>query len=177
MNDLLKQVVQPPDDSIRLIPLTKGQVAIVDATDYEWLNQWKWHAVRRNDSRQGKEHYYAARHLSRAEGHKTVLMHRVIVNAPRGREVDHRDSDGLNNRQSNLRLATSSQNKCNSHTRKDNESGLKGVRLHKKSGTWTARICLHGKRLSLGYFHDKLSAAKAYEEAAKRLHGEFSRAA
>jgi hypothetical protein len=83
--------------------LTKGKFAIVDAWNYEWLNRYRWFAMR------GDRTFYAIRN----DNGRTVLMHREIVRAPKGVPVDHINGYGLNNRQSNLRLCTPGQNNCN----------------------------------------------------------------
>lgn len=146
----------------RLIPLTQGRFAIVDADDYDWLNQHKWHAVK---SQWGG--YYAA--------YRGKAMHRIIMNAPCGIEVDHCDLNGLNNSRANLRLATHGQNSYNRGPQSNNKAGIKGVRQVKRTGQWEARIAIDGETRSLGQFQNKEIAATAYMEAAKRLHGQFFR--
>jgi hypothetical protein len=84
----------------------------------------------------------------------------------------------LDNRKSNLRMATRSQNNCNRGLRKDNTSGIKGVCPDpKRPGWWIAQIMHHKKGYNLGSFPDKEQAATAYKEAAIRMHGEFARTA
>lgn len=90
-------------------------------------------------------------------------------------EVDHINGDKHDNRWANLRAATRQQNQFNRAARKDNTSGAKGVYFDKRSGKWAAQIRHNGKRLNLGLHADVASAAKAYEEASKVLHGEFAR--
>jgi hypothetical protein len=87
-------------------------------------------------------------------------------------EIDHRDRDPTNDRFVNLRDATSSQNKANRAVRELNECGLKGVRLHKASGLWNARIGAESK--SLGYFKNPEDAYAAYVKAAVERFGEFA---
>jgi len=82
----------------KLIPLTRGKVAIVDASDFDWLNQWKWHTVKTGKHRSDRFYYYAARF----SGKKEVRMHHQILNAKAGQEVDHRDGNGLDNRRRNI---------------------------------------------------------------------------
>ena len=90
--------------------------------------------------------------------------------------IDHVDGNGLNNEWSNLRLATQSQNLCNTRTRTDNDLGLKGVcRGHK--GKFNAYICMKGKRKNLGTFSTAQEAKAAYDAAAQQWHGKFARAA
>ena len=134
---------------------------MVDDADYEWLNQYKWQC--------------GADRMIRTHGSNT-LMHRLIMDAPRHLEVDHIDGNRLNNQRSNLRLCNSSQNKCNRGPRKDNKSGYKGVSWHKQNQKWTVRIKppYEKKYLSLGCYHDIAEAAQAYDEAAKKYHGEYA---
>jgi hypothetical protein len=87
--------------------------------------------------------------------------------------VDHRDGDPLNNRWSNLRRATRSQNGANRCVPRNNASGLKGVSLHR--GKWCAIIRKQGRKHFLGYFSTPQAAHSAYVKAARRLFGEFAR--
>jgi len=172
MNNMLTHAAAtPPEDSTtRLIPLTRGKFAVVDAADFEWLNQWKWNA--QYDKK--LDYYRASRKTSKKLGKSvTVYMHRLIVNAPIGTQVDHRDGDGLNNRRSNLRSATHFTNGYNRGPNKNNTSGFKGVARH--SGKWWAYIGVNGKRINLGRFFDIHDAAAAYAAAARKYHGEFAR--
>lgn len=90
-------------------------------------------------------------------------------------DIDHMDGNGLNNRISNLRLATRSQNSCNSRVRVDNKSGFKGVCWDKSQGRWRAVIRHQGILINLGAFVMKDDAVKSYAEAAKKFQGEFRR--
>jgi len=131
----------------------------VDDSDFVFLNHFNWQ-VDKNGV---------------VSSHAVGLMSRLIMEAPRGKEVDHIDGNRFNNQRSNLRLATSSQNKCNRGPRKDNKSGLKGVSWHRPLNKWTARIKIpYGKYLHLGLFGSKIEAAKAYNGAAEKYHGEFA---
>lgn len=135
-------------------------LVMVDDSDYDYLSQFNWQC--------GKDM------MIKNHSH-TVLMHRLILNAPNHLEVDHIDGNRLNNQRSNLRLCNSSQNKCNRGPRKDNKSGYKGVSWHKQNKKWTVRIkSPYGKYLSLGCYNDIKEAALAYNNAAKKYHGEFA---
>ncbi|MBV8278501.1 MAG: HNH endonuclease [Verrucomicrobia bacterium] len=102
-------------------------------------------------------------------------MHRLIVNAPPGVQVDHVNGDGLDNRRANLRLASATQNAHNRKIRRDNTSGFKGVRFDQSSQRWDARITFQGKRYYLGLFVTAELAARTYDQAARRLFGDFAR--
>ena len=154
---------------MREIELTQRQVTLVDDKDYEELSKYKWHA------RLNGRVWYAL-HSRRENGkvHK-ILMHRLIMAAPQGLQVDHIDGDGLNNQRRNLRLVNSSQNQWNrTNKRRDTSSQFKGVTFHKSSGLWEARIRVYGIRRELGYFNDEVDAARAYNDAARELFGEFA---
>jgi len=150
----------------KTIPLTRGKVAIVDDEDYEWLNQWKWCCSDRMYAVRGKIHGDKLSHLS---------MHRVILSAKEGDITDHINRDKLDNRRSNLRLCTPAESARNQNLRKDNKSGYKGVHWHPVDKKWCAKICVHGKRTFLGNYDQVEDAARAYDQAAIELHGEFAR--
>jgi hypothetical protein len=150
-----------------IIPLTQGKVAVVSAHRYEYLSWWAWYA--RKDKKNGV--WYA----ERKDGRKTVSMHRQITNAPPDREVDHKDGDGLNNTDENLRVCTTSQNQANSRISSLNTSGFRGVSWNKRSGKWEAKIKHNGKRVYLGLFSDPKEAARMWDTAAFALRGNFAR--
>ncbi len=102
-------------------------------------------------------------------------MHRQIMNAPKGIEVDHINSNGLDNRRSNLRLANRSENMRNICATSRNTSGFKGVTWHKAHSKWQAQITLNRKTYYLGLRETPAEAHALYCEASKKLHGEFSR--
>lgn len=157
---------------MRLIPLTQGQFAMVDDDRFEELIKVKWQALWAERSKT----FYAVHNSWNMvkQKHELFIMHRVILNAPEGIEVDHRDKNGLNNLISNIRLATTSQNQCNRGKASNNKSGFKGVSWEKKARKWRAEIAINGKNFSLGNFNRKSHAILAYNEAALRLHGEFA---
>jgi hypothetical protein len=159
-------VVQP--ETHRLIPLTRGQNAIVDIEDFDWLSQWNWYAEWSPCSHS----YYAAR---RDENNDYVSMHRIITDAPPSKEVDHDNHDTLDNRRDNLRVCSRQQNRFNQGLRSNNTSGFKGVSWSKKLSKWWGNIRINGKTLHLGYFASKEEAARAYDEAAKKHFGEFAK--
>jgi AP2 domain len=153
------------------IQLTQGKVTLVDDDMYEFLSQWKWYA---HCNKKNKK-YYAQRHQRTLLGEKTILMHRVIIDAPNGIEVDHIDGDTLRNLRENLRHATTAQNQHNREKLLNNTSGYKGVAWHKRDKKWRVDITFNRKTFHIGYFEDKEEAARAYDEAAKKYHGEFAR--
>jgi hypothetical protein len=94
-----------------------GLVALVDDADYDWLSQWNWTAI----STHRKNGGYAVR----MENQKMILMHRQILDAPEGAEVDHINGNGLDNRRSNLRFATRRQGQANRRLFTNSKSGFK----------------------------------------------------
>ena len=96
------------------------------------------------------------------------------MNPPLGMQVDHINGDRLDNRRENLRIVTNWQNQMNRGMTINNSSGYKGVRL-RRSGKWEAQIRVNKKAIFLGRFYDKLDAAHAYDDAAKKYFGEFAR--
>lgn len=148
------------------IQLTQGQVAKVSDNRFNYLSQFKWYAVY-TPSVNG---YYAARRFGKTQ----ILMHREIMDAPNGTQIDHQDGDGLNNQNENLRFCTAAQNQFNRNKQINNSSGFKGVDFHKNMNKWRAKIQLNYKRIHLGYFDSAEEAARAYDEAAKKYYGEFA---
>lgn len=165
-------LLQYKERQMKQIPLTQGKVALVDDADYEWLNQWKWSYLQ--SRREGKG--YAIRSEAVGSGKdRMIYMHRAIMSPREGQRVDHRDGNGTNNRRRNLRLATQSQNLGNTDKRKTNKSGYKGVSWDRQMGKWVAHITKQYRCIHLGYFANKEEAARAYNVAARKYHGEFAR--
>jgi len=102
-------------------------------------------------------------------------MHRLILNPPAGITIDHINGNGLDNRRENLRLAGRGQNQCNRGKQSNNTSGFKGVTWHKNLNKWEAGISISGKRYHVGFYKTPEAAARAYDDAAKKYHGEFAR--
>ena len=111
---------------------------------------------------------------------KNLYAHRVVwflANGtdPVGFEIDHRDTNNLNNDPQNLRLATHAQNAMNRGVTVVNASGIKGVIWEESKNRWRAQITLKRRRKNLGFFTNREDAIAAREKAAKELHGEFAR--
>ena len=156
--------------TFRRIYLDEGQWTIVDSGDYYALKRFKWiiHGTGNN--------IYAVRNkIIGPNKTKMVYMQREIMNPPAGIVIDHRNCESLDNRRSNLRPATRAENALNRRKKKNGTAQYRGVWLVKKCGKWAGQVEYKGKRIWLGYFDSEIEAAKAYDEAAKKLHGEFAR--
>ena len=126
----------------RRIRLTEGKFTIVDPADFYRLNSFYWLTCGRNGN------LYAARLIRTPTGRlNTILMHKEILDSPSGLLVDHINTDSLDNRRANLRLATHSQNSCNSRRDKSNTySRFRGVSFSKRKQKWFAAIRADGKK-------------------------------
>ena len=148
------------------VELTQGYKTIIDAEDYEVVKRCSWYVW--TNSVRSKA--YA---MGWIKG-KNVLLHRLIMNAEKGQFVDHISHNTLDNRRRNLRICTRAENNRNRIIAIDNTSGYKGVGWYKSTSKWVARITINYKLTHLGYFHDKDDAARAYNKAAIKYHGEFA---
>lgn len=155
------------EPTARRVPLTHEPATIVDAEDHDRVvaaGPWQYGLC--------GSHVYAQRAVSQPDGSKKVeRLHTFLTGWPL---VDHIDGNGLNNRRSNLRPATVSQNNANSRARLS-ISGYRGVARHKPTGLWQAYIHADGKHRSCGYFRDVVEAARARDLAAFKHFGEFAR--
>jgi hypothetical protein len=150
---------------MRKIRLSNGMYAKVDDDDYEALKQIRWYSRRHRTT--GK--WYATSH---GKG-RSIQMHRLILDAPKEMQVDHINGNGLDNRRSNLRLATSTENARNRDKFKNNTTGYKGVSRQKGRKKFRAQIYANGKAIYLGWYDTAREAALAYDRAVRKYHGEF----
>jgi hypothetical protein len=151
---------------MKYIELTQGKHAIVDDSDFLELSKHNW--------------CYgsgaALRHLSydKETGKRThILMHRSIMDAPDGVQVDHINHIRLDNRRFNLRICNNQENHWNLLPRGGN-SKYKGVNLPTGRKKWCAKIRIKGKQTFLGNFSKEIDAADAYDFAALKHFGEFA---
>jgi hypothetical protein len=157
------------EGDIAYVPLTQGREAIIDAEDAEDVGRYGWFC----SVHKGKP--YARRNTRREDGTKYgVYLHRDLISDAGDLDIDHINGDGLDNRRSNLRLATRSQNMMNAKTVATNSSGYRGVSWQKSKRKWRATICVSGRKTYLGDFKDIEEANAAYVSASLRLHGVFS---
>jgi|SRR5882757_1676026 len=171
---LIRALISQPDDkNIRYIPLTRGQFAIVDASDYEELNKTNWYAAWCKNT---KSFYVHRPNTERKVG--SISMHRRLLGLEYGdkRNGDHINGNTLDNRRSNLRIATPHQNSGNSKLRSDNTSGYRGVYPHNRDkGKWCVAQQITGRTSKhQGVFSSKEDAAQVYILIAYLNFGEFS---
>jgi hypothetical protein len=153
------------------IQLTQGKVALVDDEDYDYLMQWKWCVCNKRFK------FYAVRNIPIFNNKQTIIsMHRLIMKPDKDMLIDHLDGNTFNNQKKNLRICTHSENMRNSKIPINNTSGYKGVSLIKNTITekWMATIRFNNKKNYLGSFNDPVDAARAYNAAALKYHGEFA---
>ncbi len=146
------------------IKLTQGKYALVDNADYEFIDSFKWLF----------SGGYAKRGI-RVNGKNTfILMHRLINKTPDDLHTDHINGNTLDNRKKNLRTVTARQNIFGRRPSKNRTSIFKGVHLKKSTGRWYASIFARGDRFFLGGHSNEIEAAKAYDEKAKELFGDYA---
>lgn len=157
------------ENGIAFITLPTGQTTMIDETDLDLVSARSWSALPA-----GKK-TYARVTVKKAGRSKSLLMHRLIMDPPEGFQIDHRDGDGLNNRRSNLRICTASENRCNQGKLGGNHSSqFKGVSWNREKKRWQALLAYEGRREFLGYFTNEYDAAQAYNFAASTLHSAFA---
>ena len=152
------------------IPLSQGLVARISIEDIGLVSGFGWSAAR---SAAGIMYAVSEKNRERKLMHRLIAAAFLPIDTP-NLQIDHIDGDGINNTRDNLRLATGSQNLGNTRISKHNRSGYKGVSWNIRRSKWRAYILGDGKQRSLGYYTDRIEAAKAYDNAARELHGEFA---
>lgn len=149
----------------KLIPLTQGKQAIVDAEDYKEISRHKW-AYHCNG--------YAFRSKWVNGKNHCILMHRVIAGTPSKKVTDHINGNKLDNRRSNLRVCTIAENLYNQGLRTDNKSGTRGVSWDSRRRLWRARANKFRKEHHIGRFSTLEEAVTARKQAVEKLYGDFS---
>ncbi|MDP1873673.1 HNH endonuclease [Phenylobacterium sp.] len=151
--------------SVHEIPLTQGRVALVDPTGLAKAGTFKWCF----DGR------YACRGVGPRGNHRREYLHRFLMDAPNGAQVDHINGDKLDNRLENLRLCGFTENRHNVGLTRRNTSGFKGVSFNSRRRAWIAQITCAGVHHYLGQYDSPEAASRAYDAAALKLQGEFAR--
>jgi hypothetical protein len=148
------------------ISVHPGMKVLIDAADADLVASYCWYAFR------VRRVWYVA---SDDKGYR-IYLHRLLMNAPEGMEVDHINGDGLDNRRCNLRVCTHEQNLANQrHQLRATYSPYKGVTWCKRTKRWRAQIKAHQQHVNLGTFTNERDAAIAYNRAAREAWGEYAR--
>lgn len=149
--------------------------AIIDIKNIDKIKKYKWYALKR------KNHFIVCTNIPRKNCNLTrkksfEYLANIIMdfNSSHYRMIDHIDRNSLNNRESNFRICSQSQNLQNRKAPSNNTSGFKGVSWNKKDKRWRAEICSNKKRRILGHFKDKNEAVVAYNKAALKYHNDFA---
>lgn len=155
---------------MKKIPLTQGKFALVDDEDFDVLNKFKWCC---------NNWGYAMRNIQRNGIKSAIIMHREIMNTPKGMDTDHIDHNKLNNQKNNLRICTRRENQRNRKKNVNGTSKFKGVYATTEHGYkyYVSHIIVTGKRLFKTFPQTpegEIEAAKWYNEQAEKHHGEFA---
>jgi hypothetical protein len=154
---------------MKIIPLTNNEFTIVDDENFDRFSKYKWHLDKRG------RRLYAKRDIVIEEKRTTIYMHQEIIIVPNGLEIDHKNSNGLDNRKENLRICNRTQNNGNRRKRLNCSSKYKGVSWNNGKKKWQSAITVYGKTMYLGRFNDEIKAAEVYDDKAIEIFGEFSR--
>lgn len=154
---------------MKIIPLTKGQSALIDDQDYDLVKGYNWRVL------VNTRNLYAITN-GWINGKRTaILMHRLLNGFPHKMCVDHKDGNGLNNTRANMRVCTYSQNLGNrQRANKNKTSQFKGVSWNSEHKVWIASIQCNKKQMNLGKFPSEVEAAKSYDAMALKHFKEFS---
>lgn len=158
------------EQAVREIPLTFGQIALIDAEDYESVSAYPWRAMR--DETTGGWRAHTTVYDGNGKRHDIQMSH-LVMRAEPGDQVDHRFHNTLDNRKANLRKCTQAQNNFNQRPRKGT-SEYKGVSWEKRRCKWRAQIVYNYKNKFIGCFSSEVDAARAYDKVAHILFGEFA---
>lgn len=142
----------------------EGKFAIVEDDDFDRVNKYKWHL------------HPCGYAIGRPGAKNKILLHRFIMDAQKGEDIDHINGNKLDNRRNNLRACSRTQNKQNQH-KVMSASGFKGVsRAGKayKTKKWIATIRNNGKQINLGYFETSHQAAVVYDFWATYFFGKYA---
>lgn len=155
---------------MRFIPLTQGNFALVDNTDYERLAAFKWYYCH------ARGRGYAVRKPRTTDGKKKgfIWMHREVAKPEEGKVIDHINGFTLDNTRENLRACTRSQNQWNKSLQTKSTTGIKNVYWKKEKKRYVVRFQKYGKKIDFGYFKDLQEAIKLRNEVASNVHEGFN---
>ena len=145
----------------------QGKFATID-DDFLYLTKYRWYLY---NGRYAARNKYLGNNKT-----KVVFMHNEILEKPKNMVIDHINGNGLDNRLSNIRVCTQSQNMLNINKHKDNKSGHKGIYFCKNVNKWRAQITIPNiGNKHIGLFNDLEEAIKAYSKAKAKFHKEYAR--
>ena len=133
--------------------------ALIDDEDYEKVSKYKWSKL---EPKNGNT-IYVIGFINK----KVTSLHIFLLGKKEGKEIDHKDRNGLNNQRYNLRFLTQSENSRNIGIRPNNTSGYIGVSWIKKEKKYKTTIMYNGKTIHLGYYNCKIKAARVYDSVCK----------
>jgi hypothetical protein len=146
------------------IPLSQGQVALVDDADYPLLSEFRWCYRPERDSRQG----YAVRNTNVGGKRRQCYLHRQLMRPGPGQEVIFLNHDRLDCRRENLRVVSKEDARRHHRVRRDTKSGVKGVRFNPANESWSAYVYRNGHAYHVGTYFSREQAVAAYEQALRR---------
>jgi hypothetical protein len=144
---------------VKRIPLSQGQVALVDDADYPLLSDFKWSYRPERNNAQG----YAVRHKKINGKDRLAYLHREILPPPEGHEVIFLNHDRLDCRRDNLKIVSKEEARRHHRVRRDSKSGIKGVRYNPETETWSAFVYRGGRAYHVGTYYSPEQASAAYE--------------
>ena len=150
----------------------KSYRILIDKNELWRLRKYKYYPKDRGEGRM-----YFWRHVKENGKETTIMLHREILNCPKGRQVDHINGNTLDNRKENLRICTNAENRRNCKLSKNSTTGFKGVHWHSGMKKYQARIAVNGRRYSLGFYETAKEAYLEYCINAIKYHGKFARTA
>lgn len=147
---------------------------IVDLEDLERVINYPYTWYAKLNKSIGKYYVYASEYQPKTKRCKPIFLHQFIMKA-NGKIVDHKNNDGLDNRKSNLRMATDKNNSTNRRSRnKNNSSGYRNVSWSESYGKWIVQMQVNKKNTILGKFDDVHEAGKFSEEMRQKYYGEYA---
>lgn len=153
------------------IKLSNGMKAIIDSEDWDKIKHITWGYGYGSAKKTGYSQYVGGRPKKSSS---QILLHRFVMNTPKGMVTDHINGNKLDNRKSNLRICTPAQNSMNSKKHIIQSSKYKGVSWYKRDKCWRAYVNFGRRQIHLGYFAKEIDAVKAYNKRAKEVHKEFA---
>lgn len=157
------------DDKTVAIALSQGKLCFIDRADMGIVKNYHWFA-----HRNGKTFYCMTHDWDKNGKRVFIAIHRLLINVPKGMQIDHVDRNGLNNTRKNLRECSPIENSHNKGVTSANKSGYKGVSFYTKHNKWRASLKCNGKEYYGGIYSCRIAAAYRYDQIARQVFGEFA---